>query len=121
MFANVIRFATVSVLAASIIAPAAGAGRYSLAAPSRAKVAQQQSRPVATCHQYCGALPTSGSKAPVGRSLVRTELVASSDGFDWADAAVGFGLANACGAAGLIVLSLFPSRRAHVRHVGNAS
>jgi hypothetical protein len=118
MFAQVVRFATVSVLAASFLAPTAGAGRYSLAAPSRTAAAQQ---PVATCHQYCAGVPTRGSQAPETRSLVRTELVSSPDVFDWADAALGFGLAVGLGAIGLALLSVFPGRDTRVRHAGSAS
>jgi hypothetical protein len=122
MLAHVVRFATMAVLAVSIVAPVAGAGRNSLAAPERATLTRHQPGPIATCHQYCGTVvPMSGSRASAGRSLVRTELVSSSDGFDWADAALGFGLAVSCGAVGLIVLSVFTGRRTRVRHAGSAS
>jgi len=82
------RLAAVSVLAAAILAPAAGAGRYSIAAPP-----SQRSGPVATCHQYCsGALPSGGTLPATSHALVRTELVPASAGFDWTDAAIGFAI-----------------------------
>jgi hypothetical protein len=80
------RLAAVSVLAAAILAPAAGAGRYSIAAPP-----PHRGTPVATCHQYCnGALPSGETLPATSRALVRTELVPASSGFDWTDAAIGF-------------------------------
>ena len=41
--------------------------------------------------------------APPQRVVVRTELVPASDGFDWLDAAAGFGLAIALVAVVLLV------------------
>lgn len=111
MFARrVIRLATVSVLAAAILAPAASAGRYSIATPP-----QQKSQPVATCHQYCsGALPSGGTLPATSRSLVRTELVSTSGGFHWVDAAIGF----AIGIGGAVVIVVIQTgRRPRVRHV----
>ena len=46
--------------------------------------------PVAAAGSY-GHTP----KPPAHRVVVRTELVPASDGFDWLDAAAGFGLAIA--------------------------
>jgi len=42
-------------------------------------------------------------QAPPHRVVVRTELVPADDGFDWLDAAAGFGVAVALGAAVLLV------------------
>ena len=42
-------------------------------------------------------------EAPPHRVVVRTELVPASDGFDWLDAAAGFGLAIALVAVLLLV------------------
>ena len=42
-------------------------------------------------------------QAPPQRVVVRTELVPASDGFDWLDAAAGFGLAVALAAGVLLV------------------
>lgn len=42
-------------------------------------------------------------KAPPHRVVVRTELVPASDGFDWPDAAAGFGVAVVLAAAVLLV------------------
>lgn len=50
-------------------------------------------------------------KAPSQRVVVRTELVPGSDGFDWLDAAAGFGLAIAAVAAVLLVASGYRSAR----------
>jgi hypothetical protein len=43
------------------------------------------------------------SQAPAQRMVVRTELVPAGDGFDWLDAAAGFGLAIALVAVVLLV------------------
>jgi len=43
------------------------------------------------------------SQAPGQRVVVRTELVPAGDGFDWLDAAAGFGLAIALVAVVLLV------------------
>ena len=52
---------------------------------------------------------------PAQRVVVRTQLVpASSDGFDWLDAAAGFGAALASVAAGLFVIGV-ASRRSRGR------
>jgi hypothetical protein len=83
-----VRLATVSVLAAAVLAPAAGAGRYSIAAPP-----PQKSQVAATCHQYCGVDHSYGNNRPAtSHSLVRTELLPTSGGFDWTDAAIGFAI-----------------------------
>jgi hypothetical protein len=62
----VLRQATLVLVAATALAPVAAAGRY-------------------------GHTP----QTPPQRVVVRTELVPASDGFDWLDAAAGFGLAIA--------------------------
>lgn len=54
--------------------------------------------PVAAAGSY-GHTP----KPPAHRVVVRTELVPASDGFDWLDAAAGFGLAIALVAVVLLV------------------
>jgi hypothetical protein len=71
----VLRHATLVLVAAALFAPAAAAGRYGLPA-----------------------------QAPPQRVVVRTELVPAGDGFDWLDAAVGFGVAIASGAALLFLV-----------------
>jgi hypothetical protein len=100
--------ATVSLLAAAIAAPAAGAARH-------------ESRAGSTCHQYCGVgVASRGSGAPAGPAIVRTELVPSSDaGFHWADAAVGF--AVACGGILLVFVSVLVARRTRFRLARGAS
>jgi hypothetical protein len=48
----------------------------------------------------------SSPRPPAQRVVVRTELVpASSDGFDWLDAAAGFGLAIVSGGVVLLVVA----------------
>ncbi len=59
-----LRHATLVLVVAAALAPLAAAGRYS-APPQK----------------------------PPQHAVVRTELVSESDGFDWLDAAAGFGLA----------------------------
>ena len=49
------------------------------------------------------------------RVVVRTELVPASDGFDWLDAAAGFGLAMASVAVVLLVVA---GHRPRVRSAG---
>jgi hypothetical protein len=44
-------------------------------------------------------------RTPPQRVVVRTELVPSSDGFDWLDAAAGFGLAMASRAVVLLLVA----------------
>jgi hypothetical protein len=70
----VLRQATLVLVAATALAPVAAAGRY-------------------------GHTP----QTPPQRVAVRTELVPASDGFDWLDAAAGFGLAIALVAVVLLV------------------
>jgi len=99
------RLAAVSILVAAILAPTAGAGRYSIAAPPA-----QMNEPVATCHQYCsGVLPSGGTLPATSHALVRTELVPASAGFDWSDAAIGFAIG--IGAMVLVVAVGTGSRR----------
>ena len=69
-----VRQATLVLVAAALLTPVAAAGRYG--------------------HP---------SQAPAQRVVVRTELVPAGDGFDWLDAAAGFGLAVALAAVVLLV------------------
>jgi hypothetical protein len=70
----VLRQAALVLVAAAALAPVAAAGRY-------------------------GHTP----QAPAQRVVVRTELVPAGDGFDWLDAAAGFGVAVALVAVVLLV------------------
>jgi hypothetical protein len=72
----VLRQATLVLVAAAALAPVAAAGRYS--------------------HT---------PQTPPQRVVVRTELVPASDGFDWLDAAAGFGLAIALVAVVLLLVA----------------
>jgi hypothetical protein len=71
----VLRQATLVLVAATALAPVAAAGRYGHTPP------------------------------PPQRVVVRTELVPASDGFDWLDAAAGFGLAIASVAVVLLLVA----------------
>jgi hypothetical protein len=71
----VLRQVTLLLVAAAALTPAAAAGRYS--------------------HT---------PQTPPQRVVVRTELVPASDGFDWLDAAAGFGLAMGSGAVVLLLV-----------------
>jgi hypothetical protein len=80
-------------LATAVLAPAGTAGRYTHA-----------------------ATPTT-PRPPAQRVVVRTELVpASSDGFDWLDAAAGFGLAIVSVGVVLLVVA---GHRPHLRSAKN--
>ena len=77
-----LRRATLALLVAAALAPIAGAGSHG--------------------HAAAAGTP----RDPPQRVVVRTELVpGSSDGFDWLDAAAGFGLAIASVAVVLLVRS----------------
>jgi hypothetical protein len=97
------RLAAVTVLAAAILAPVAGAGRSSIAA----------SPAQATCHQYCG-VEHYRTRLTTTRSLLRTELVRAPAGFDWADAAIGFGI-------GIGAMSLVFAVGTGIRHLRPAN
>ena len=72
----------------AILASGAWAGRYSIATGPL-----QRATPVATCHQYCDGVRRSGRTTPAtSHALVRTELVSTSAGFAWGDAAIGFSI-----------------------------
>ena len=95
----------VVVVIAACAAPAATAGRFGPGSPSRPATVRAVHTPPTTCHQYCGsvdhhATPPSITVPP------RVVTVTTNDGFSWADAAVGFGVA--CGlallAGGLILI-----------------
>jgi hypothetical protein len=109
------------VLAAAIVVPTAGANRYGPGRTPQHAPATHQTRPAATCHQYCGTGPAGRASQPrAGRAIVRTELVPSSDaGFHWADAAVGFAVAWA--GILLVLLTLLGARRTRIRPAGGAS
>jgi hypothetical protein len=62
--------------------------------------------PAAIAGMHGPAETPSNPSARAPRVVVRTELVpASRDGFDWLDAAAGFGLATASGAVGLLLVA----------------
>ena len=113
---NLVRLATVALLAAAVLAPTAGAGRWGPAGPPRTVASQPETRPAGTCHQYCGV---GASHAPTGRAVIRTELVPSSDAFRWMDAAIGFAVASS--GFLLVLLIVGATRRTRIRHVGSAS
>jgi hypothetical protein len=103
----------------AVAAPCATAGRFGPGQPGATTTVEPRP-PRALCHQYCGAgVQTHGSQTRAARSLVQTELVPSSDAFQWADAAIGF--AVACGGILLVFLTLEASRRTRIRHARGAS
>jgi hypothetical protein len=72
--------------------------------------------PAGTAARY-GHTATQSTPRPAERVVVRTQLVpASTDGFDWLDAAAGFGLAIVSGGVVLLVIA---GRRPHLRSAKN--
>jgi hypothetical protein len=115
-----IRQATVVLFAAAILAPAAGAGRYSIAAPPPSVASASQAP--ATCHQYCGVAQSARTARTPARPVIVRDLVSSPSGrFHWLDAAVGFGFAAVSAAALLLVVSVVGGRRTRVRPANSAS
>jgi len=57
--------------------------------------------PRATCHQYCGSVDQHLSRQPVPTVRPRIVTVVADAGFNWSDAAIGFGVA-----CGLLFLGL---------------
>jgi hypothetical protein len=102
-----------ALLAVLVLVPVASAGRHgpgSSAAPHRPRAT------AATCHQYCGAARPSIS-APV---IVRTAVLSAPEsGFEWLDAAIGFGVA--CGAMLLAAGAYTIKRRARAVPAETAS
>jgi hypothetical protein len=98
------RFAAVCVLAAAILAPAAGAG-------------QGRSGAATSCHQYCSSARSSGRAPATTHALVRTELAPTSAGFEWGDAAIGF--ATGIGAMMLVLALGTGSRRLWTAHTAS--
>ena len=71
--------------------------------------------PVAVAGRYTHAATPTTPRPPAERVVVRTELVpASSDGFDWLDAAAGFGLALVSVGVVLLVVA------GHRQHLSSA-
>jgi hypothetical protein len=112
-----LRHTILVLLGAAILVPAANA-RYNPPAPSpTAAVA----RAATTCHQYCGT-SRRDARPPAGPAVVRTELVRSpNDGFDWLDAAVGFGFALVISAAGALLIRIVGGNRTGLRPASSAS
>jgi hypothetical protein len=105
---------TLLLLVAAFVAPAAIAGHYGPGYSAAPEAREVSAPPPPPCHQYCGAagIPLGLSK-PSTPVIVRTKLVASVDrGFDWLDAAIGFGVA--CGAMLVSTGALVARRRARV-------
>jgi hypothetical protein len=72
----------------AILASGGWAARYSIATGP-----PQRATPVTTCHQYCDVARRSERPTPAtSHALVRTELVSTSAGFAWGDAAIGFSI-----------------------------
>src|SRR5262249_45892394 len=98
------RLAAVFVLAAAILAPAAGAGHGRYGATT-------------SCHQYCSAARSSGRTPATTHALVRTEIAPTSAGFEWGDAAIGF--VTGIGAMALLVALGIGSRHLRTAHTAS--
>jgi len=115
-----IRQAAMVLFAAAMLAPAAGAGRYSIAAPPPSVASASQAP--AACHQYCGVEQSPRAARTPARPVIVRDLVSDSGGeFHWLDAAAGFGLAAISAAAVLLVVSVVGGRRTRVRPANSAS
>ena len=101
---HVARLAAVFVLAAALLAPAAGAG-------------QGRDGAATSCHQYCSSAGSPGRAPATTRAVVRTELAPTSAGFEWGDAAIGF--ATGIGAMLLVVVLGTGSRRLRTAHTAS--
>jgi hypothetical protein len=91
---------------AALAAPSASAGRFGPGMPSQTGEHRTVHMPRAICHQYCASVDQHLSQPRRGhpaRTQVQPRIVtvATDTGFNWADAAVGFGAAS-----GLALLAL---------------
>jgi hypothetical protein len=112
------RLALMLVLSA-LAAPSASAGRFGPGMPSQTGEHRTVHMPRQTCHQYCASVDQYLSQARPGHPALtqvqpRIVTVTTDTGFNWADAAVGFGAAS-----GLALLALGTSlvrRHGRMRH-----
>jgi hypothetical protein len=114
--ARILRRLAIVLAVAAVAAPPASALRYGPGTPSQASVQRTVHMPRALCHQYCAYVDQHASQ-PSGQhpSAVQPRIVTitTDTGFNWGDAAVGFGAA--CGLA-LLALGTIPLlRHGHLR------
>jgi hypothetical protein len=103
------------VVALTILTPAsATAGRSGPGTPSRASEQPTVHMPRGTCHQYCSSVDQHLSQRPLLTTVrPRIVTVVADGGFNWSDAAIGFG--TACGLVLLSLGSLLLRRQAGIR------
>jgi hypothetical protein len=114
-----VRCLAVLLALAALAAPSAGAGRFGPGTPSRAGEQRTVHMPRQTCHQYCASVDQYLSQARPGHPALtqvqpRIVTVTTDTGFNWADAAVGFGAAS--GLALLALGTTLVRRHGRVRH-----
>ena len=102
---RIVRGLAIVVALASLTPASATAGRWGPGTPSRAGEQPTVHMPRGTCHQYCSSVDQHLTQTHPGRptSATRPRIVTvlADGGFNWNDAAIGFGAA-----CGLMLLSL---------------
>jgi len=99
---RIIRGLAIVVALASLTPASATAGRWGPGTPSRAGEQPTVHMPRGTCHQYCSSVDQHLSQRPALTTVPpRIVTVVADGGFNWNDAAIGFGAA-----CGLMLLSL---------------
>jgi hypothetical protein len=99
------------VLALACLTPAAAtAGHWAPGTPSRASEQRTVHMPRSTCHQYCSSVDQHLTQTHPGRPRIVSVV---ADGFNWGDAAIGFGAA--CGLVFLSLGSFLLRRQAGIR------
>ncbi len=111
---RILRGLAILVALASLTPAAATAGRWGPGTPSPASEQSTVHMPRGTCHQYCSSVDQHLSQRPVLTSVrPRIVTVVADGGFNWNDAAIGFGAA--CGLVLLSLGSLLLRRQAGIR------
>jgi hypothetical protein len=111
---RILRGLAIVVALASLTPAAATAGRWGPGTPSRASEQPTVHVPRGTCHQYCSSVDQHLSQRPVLTTVrPRIVTVGAGGGFNWSDAAIGFGVA--CGLMLLSLGSLLLRRQAGIR------
>jgi hypothetical protein len=115
---RILRGLAIVVALASIMPAAATAGRWGPGTPSGANEQPTVHMTRGTCHQYCSSVDQHLAQTHPGRptSTMRPRIVTviADGGFNWSDAAIGFGAA--CGLVLLSLGSLLLRRQAGIRH-----
>jgi hypothetical protein len=111
---RIIRGLAIVVALASLTPASATAGRWGPGTPSRASEQPTVHMPRGTCHQYCSSVDQHLSQRRLLTTVrPRIVTVVADGGFNWSDAAIGFGAA--CGLMLLSLGSLLLSRQAGIR------